>query len=194
MINDMDFPKLVLSDSPIRWWQISLIGIIIFLAGIDAFFWTSMFIDILITLFGALALVVGLIMIAFFLSVKQDIIYGFPIFFAGLLSLLVAGIAIFFPGIIAKTFIVIMAIVAIINSVLLIIVGCSLSDEWKTNLVIILFGMVTLFLSILMALFPTLSAVILVKIWGMYSLVIGGVCIVAGVLLKNIQKMPERVP
>jgi hypothetical protein len=45
-----------------------------------------------------------------------------------------------------------------------------------------------------MALFPTLSAVILVKIWGMYSLVIGGVCIVAGVLLKNIQKMPERVP
>jgi len=190
----MDFPKLVLSDSPIRWWQISLIGIIIFLAGIDAFFWTSMFIDILITLFGVLALVVGLIMIAFFLSVKQDIIYGFPIFFAGLLSLLVAGIAIFFPGIIATTFIIIMAIVAIINSVLLIIVGCSLSDEWKTNLVIILFGMVTLFLSILMALFPTLSAVILVKIWGMYSLVIGGVCIVAGVLLKNIKKKPEQIP
>jgi uncharacterized membrane protein HdeD (DUF308 family) len=189
----MDIPKFVLSDSPIRWWQISLIGIIIFLAGTDAFFWTSMFIDILITLFGILALVVGLIMIGFFFSVKQDVIYGFPIFFAGLLSLLVAGIAIFFPGVMATTFIVIMAIIAIINSVLLIIVGCSLSDEWKTNLVIILFGMVTLFLSILMALFPTLSAIILVKIWGMYALVIGGVCIVAGLLLKNIKNAPEQV-
>ena len=145
-----------------------------------------MFIDILISLFGILALVVGLIMIAFFLSVKQDLIYGFPIFFAGILSLIVAIIAIFLPGLMATTFIVIMAIVAIINSVLLIIVGCSLSDEWKTNLVIILFGMVTLFLSILIALFPTLSAIILVKIWGMYAMVIGGVGIVAGILLKNI--------
>jgi uncharacterized membrane protein HdeD (DUF308 family) len=88
----------------------------------------------------------------------------------------------------ATTFIVIMAIIAIINSVLLIIVGCSLSDEWKTNLVIILFGMVTLFLSILMALFPTLSAIILVKIWGMYALVIGGVGIVAGILMKNLNR------
>jgi len=182
----MDIPKFVLSDSPIRWWQISLIGIIILVSGIDAFIWTSMFIDILISLFGILAFVVGLIMIAFFLSVKQDLIYGFPIFFAGILSLIVAIIAIFLPGLVATTFIVIMAILAIINSVLLIIVGCSLSDEWKTNLVIILFGMVTLFLSILMALFPTLSAIILVKIWGMYAMVIGGVGIVAGILLKNI--------
>jgi len=184
----MDMPKIVLSESPIRWWQIALIGLIIFVAGIDAFFWTSLFIDILITLFGILALVVGMIMIAFFLSVRQEIIYGFPIFFAGLLSILVAAVAIAFPGMIASTFIVIMAIVAIINSVLLIIVGVSLSDEWKTNLVIILLGMVTLFLSILMALFPTLSAVILVKIWGMYALVFGGVCIAAGIVMKNIPR------
>jgi len=184
----MDIPKFVLSDSPIRWWQISLIGIIIFVSGIDAFFWTSMFINVLISLFGILALAIGVIMIAFFLSVKQDLVYGFPIFFAGVLSLIVAIIAIFLPGLMATTFIVIMAIVAIINSVLLIIVGCSLSDEWKTNLVIILFGMVTLFLSILIALFPTLSATFLVKIWGMYAMVIGGVCIVAGILLKNLNR------
>jgi uncharacterized membrane protein HdeD (DUF308 family) len=190
----MDIPKFVLSDSPIRWWQISLIGIIILVSGIDAFIWTSMFIDILISLFGILAFVVGLIMIAFFLSVKQDLIYGFPIFFAGILSLIVAIIAIFLPGLVATTFIVIMAILAIINSVLLIIVGCSLSDEWKTNLVIILFGMVTLFLSILIALFPTLSAIILVKIWGMYAMVIGGVCIVAGILLKKVNRPgPEKI-
>jgi uncharacterized membrane protein HdeD (DUF308 family) len=184
----MDIPKFVLSDSPIRWWQISLIGIIIFVSGVDAFFWTSMFINVLISLFGILALAVGVIMIAFFLSVKQDLVYGFPIFFAGLLSLIVAIIAIFLPGLMATTFIVIMAIIAIINSVLLIIVGCSLSDEWKTNLVIILFGMVTLFLSILIALFPTLSATFLVKIWGMYAMVIGGVCTVAGILLKNLNR------
>ena len=184
----MDIQKFVLSDSPIRWWQISLIGIIIFVSGVDAFFWTSMFINVLISLFGILALAVGVIMIAFFLSVKQDLVYGFPIFFAGLLSLIVAVIAIFLPGLMATTFIVIMAIIAIINSVLLIIVGCSLSDEWKTNLVIILFGMVTLFLSILIALFPTLSATFLVKIWGMYAMVIGGVCIVAGILLKNLNR------
>jgi uncharacterized membrane protein HdeD (DUF308 family) len=182
---DMDFPKLVLSESPIQWWQILLIGVIIFISGIDAFIWTSKFIDILLTLFGILALAVGLIMIAFSLSVKQDLIYRFPIFFTGLLSLIVAAIAILFPGFLASTFIIIMAILAIINSVLLIIVGCSLPDEWKTNLAIVLCGMVTLFLSFLMALFPSLTAVILVKIWGIYAMVTGGISIIAGIQMKR---------
>jgi uncharacterized membrane protein HdeD (DUF308 family) len=78
-----------------------------------------------------------------------------------------------------------MAILAIINSVLLIIVGCSLPDEWKTNLAIVLCGMVTLFLSFLMALFPALTAIVLVKIWGMYAVVTGGICIVAGIQMKR---------
>jgi uncharacterized membrane protein HdeD (DUF308 family) len=45
--------------------------------------------------------------------------------------------------------------------------------------------MVTLFLSFLMALFPTLTAVILVKIWGMYAMVTGGISIVAGIQMKR---------
>ncbi|MFA5266897.1 MAG: DUF308 domain-containing protein [Methanoregula sp.] len=181
----MDLPKFVLSESPVQWWQILLIGIIIFISGIDAFVWTSKFIDILLTLFGILALAVGLIMIAFSLSVKQELIYSFPIFFAGLLSLIVALIAILFPGFLASTFIIIMAILAIINSVLLIIVGCALPDEWKTNLAIVLCGMVTLFLSFLMALFPTLTTLVLVKIWGMYAMVTGGIGIIAGIQMKR---------
>jgi uncharacterized membrane protein HdeD (DUF308 family) len=181
----MDLPKFVLSESPVQWWQILLIGVIIFISGIDAFFWTSKFIDILLTLFGILAMAVGLIMIAFSLAVKQELIYSFPVFFAGLLSLIVAAIAILLPGFLATTFIIIMAILAIINSVLLIIVGCSLPDEWKTNLAIVLCGMVTLFLSFLMALFPALTAIVLVKIWGMYAVVTGGICVVAGIQMKR---------
>ena len=181
----MDLPKFVLSESPVQWWQILLIGIIIFISGIDAFVWTSKFIDILLTLFGILALAVGFIMIAFSVSVKQELIYSFPIFFAGILSLIVASIAILFPGFLASTFIIIMAILAIINSVLLIIVGCALPDEWKTNLAIVLCGMVTLFLSFLMALFPSLTALMLVKIWGMYAMVTGGISIIAGIQMKR---------
>jgi uncharacterized membrane protein HdeD (DUF308 family) len=185
----MDLPKFVLSESPVQWWQILLIGVIIFISGIDAFFWTSKFIGILLTLFGILAFAVGLIMIAFSFAVKQELIYRFPIFFTGLLSLIVAAIAILFPGFLASTFIIIMAILAIINSVLLIIVGCSLSDEWKTNLAIVLCGMVTLFLSFLIALFPSLTAIVLVKIWGMYAMVTGGISIVAGIQMKRTENL-----
>jgi uncharacterized membrane protein HdeD (DUF308 family) len=181
----MKIPTLAFSETPVRWWQIALIGIIIFFSGIDAFFWTSMFIDILVTLFGVLALAVGLIMIIFSYSFKEEIIYKFPIFLAGITSLLVAALAILIPGLIAPTFIIIMAFIAIINSILLILVGCSLSDEWKTRLVIVLLGMITLFLSILMALFPALTEVMLVKIWGIYAWVIGALCIVAGVSMRT---------
>ena len=191
----MNTPILAFSETPVRWWQIALIGIIIFLSGIDAFFWTSMFIDILVTLFGILALAVGMIMIAFSYSFNEDIIYKFPIFLAGLTSLLVAALAMLVPGLIAPTFIIIMAFIAIINSILLILVGCSLSDEWKTRLVIVLMGMITLFLSILMALFPALTVVILVKIWGIYAWVIGALCIVAGLSMRNNETVsPKPLP
>lgn len=180
----MNIPVPELSDTPIKWWQISIIGIIIFLSGTDAFFWTTTFLEILIPLFGLLALAVGVIMIAFSLAVKQDLIYRFPIFLAGIISLVVAAIAIMVPGLIKPSFIIVLAILAIINSILLIIVGCSLPDEWKTRLVIVLFGMLTLFLSILIALFPTLSDIALVKIWGIYAWVIGILCIAAGLSMK----------
>jgi uncharacterized membrane protein HdeD (DUF308 family) len=173
------------SDTPIKWWQISIIGIIIFLSGTDAFFWTSTFLGILIPLFGILALAVGFVMIAFSFYVRQDLIYRFPIFFAGIISLVVAGVAIMIPGLIRTSLIIVLAILAIINSILLIIVGCSLPEEWKTRLVIVLFGMLTLFLSILIALFPALSDIALVKIWGIYAWVIGILCIAAGISMKN---------
>ena len=51
--------------------------------------------------------------------------------------------------------------------------------------------MVTLFLSFLMALFPSLTAIVLVKIWGMYAMVTGGICIVAGIQMKRIP-VPEK--
>lgn len=173
------------SDTPVKWWQISAIGIILFVAGADAFFWTSTFLGILIPLFGILALVVGIIMIAFSLCFREDLIYRFPIFFAGIISLVVAAIAIMIPGLIEPSMIIILAILAIINSILLILVGCSLPEEWKTRLVIVLFGMLTLFLSILIALFPALSDIALVKIWGIYAWVIGILCIAAGLSMRN---------
>ena len=98
------------------------------------------------------------------------------------------------PGLIAPTFIIIMAFIAIINSILLILVGCSLSDEWKTRLVIILLGMITLFLSILMALFPALTDVMLVKIWGIYAWVIGALCIVAGLSMRTNETSIAETP
>ena len=180
----MNNPSLALCDMPVRWWQISVIGIIIFISGIDAFFWTPMFIGLLIPIFGLLAFSVGVIMVAFSLSVKDELIHQFPIFFAGALSIIIAVIALLLPGFIDPSFIIIMAFLAIINSILLIIIGCSLSEEWKTRLVIVLFGMLTLFLSILMALFPELSTAALVKIWGIYAWVIGILCIIAGVSMK----------
>ena len=190
----MKTPVLAFSETPVRWWQIALIGIIVFLSGIDAFFWTTMFIDVLVMLFGILALAVGLIMVAFSYSFKEDIIYKFPIFLAGITSLIVAILAILIPGLIAPTFIIIMAFIAIINSILLILVGCSLSDEWKTRLVIVLLGMITLFLSILMALFPALTDVMLVKIWGIYAWVIGALCIVAGVSMRINEASIAKIP
>ena len=39
--NYMNNPSLGLCDMPVRWWQISVIGIIILISGMDAFFLDS---------------------------------------------------------------------------------------------------------------------------------------------------------
>jgi len=186
----MELPKFARSETPIQWWQILLIGIILVISGIDAFVWTSKFIDLLLPLFIILALVVGFVMILFSYYVKQELIYRFPIFFTGLLSLIVAGIAILFPAFLTQAFIVIMAILAIINSDLLIIVGCPNTDEYKTNLSIVLCGMVILFLSFLIALFPILTAAMLIKIWGMYAMVTGAISVAVGVQMWRTANNP----
>jgi uncharacterized membrane protein HdeD (DUF308 family) len=54
--------------------------------------------------------------------------------------------------------------------------------------------MLTLFLSLLMALFPALSAIILVKMWGIYAWVIGILCIVAGLSMKTTGQNAAIVP
>jgi uncharacterized membrane protein HdeD (DUF308 family) len=181
----MDLPSFSFYDGTVQWWQTTLIGIIILLSGIVAFFWASVFIDILILAFGILAFVVGGIMIVFYFSTNEGPGYRYPILFAGTLSLLIGLMAFLFPGIIQTTFIIIIAFLAIINSTLLILVGCSLPDKWKTRLVIVLFGMLALFLSILMVLFPSLSALILVSIWGIYACVIGALCIAIGISMRG---------
>jgi len=184
----MRTPATAFSGTPVRWWQLTILGVIIFVSGLDAFFLTPAFIGILITLFGILALAVGVIMIIFSVTVREQGNYRFPIFLAGTLSFLVGLIAILAPGIIQASLILIMAFIAIVNSVLMILVGCSLSDAWKARFVIILFGMVILFLGILMMLFPALSFVSLVKIWGAFAGVVGILCIIAGLSMRALKQ------
>jgi uncharacterized membrane protein HdeD (DUF308 family) len=184
----METPAIAFSGTPVRWWQVTIIGFIISISGVYAFFLTPAFIGILVTLFGILAFAVGTIMVIFSFTVREQGVYRFPILVAGALSLLVAGIAIFAPGIIQASFILIMAFIAIINSILMILVGCSLSDKWKMRLVVVLFGMVILFLGILMVLFPMLSFITLVKIWGVYAWVVGALCIIAGLSMRALNR------
>ena len=80
----MKTTAIAFSETPIRWWQIAFIGIIIFLSGIVAFFWTPVFIDILVTLFGILALIVGLIMIVFPTHLTKRLSINSPSFWLAL--------------------------------------------------------------------------------------------------------------
>ena len=85
--NYMKFPSLGVCDIPVQWWQIFIIGIIIFISGIDAFFWTPMFLGLLGPLFGLLAFEVGVIMIHVLHIRKTGSRSPVPDLFAGALSL-----------------------------------------------------------------------------------------------------------
>ena len=156
-----------------NWWLLALRGLAGVIFGVLTFIWPGISLFALVMLFGAFALVNGVLSV--FLAAKAP--KGFPRFgslLIGGLCGIAAGILTFFwPGITALGLLIMIAAWAIVTGIMEIWAAIKLRKEIKGEWLLALAGVCSVAFGVLLMLMPGPGALVLVLWVGAYAIVFG---------------------
>jgi uncharacterized membrane protein HdeD (DUF308 family) len=156
-----------------NWWLLALRGLAAVLFGVLAFIWPGVTLLTLVWLFGAFALVNGIL--SFVLAAKAP--KGFPRFgsliLGGLLGILAGLLTFVMPGITALGLLILIASWAMVTGILEIIAAIKLRKEISNEWLLILAGLASVAFGVVLLLRPAAGALVLVWWIGAYALVFG---------------------
>ena len=156
-----------------NWWILGLRGLAAVLFGILAFFWPGITLLSLIYLFGAYALVNGIL--AFVVASRSP--KGYPRFgsliFEGILSIAAGVIAFFVPGITALALLVLIAAWAIITGIFEIVAAVRLRKVIANEWLLVLAGLASIGFGVLLLIWPGAGALAMTLWIGAFAFVFG---------------------
>jgi len=158
------------------WWVLALRGLAAVLFGILAFIWPGITIFTLVLLFGAYALVNGVLALVIAFKGPRRVRRFGSLIFGGLISVAAGVIAFIWPGMTAFSLVIVIAAWAIVNGVAEIVVAIRLRKETSGEWLLIVAGIASILFGVCLFLNPLIGALVLV--WW-----IGGFTFAFGILL-----------
>ncbi|MBV9172982.1 MAG: HdeD family acid-resistance protein [Chloroflexi bacterium] len=153
------------------WWVLALRGIAAVIFGILAFIWPGMTLAVLVILFGAYALVDGVL--ALIAAFRGETQHRIALAVEGLVSVL-AGLAAFvWPGLTALVLLYIIAFWAIITGVLEIVEAIRLRHVITNEFGLILGGILSIVFGIVLLVSPGTGALAVIFLIGAYAIIFG---------------------
>jgi uncharacterized membrane protein HdeD (DUF308 family) len=156
-----------------NWWLLALRGLAGVLFGILAFVWPGITLFVLVYLFGAFAAINGLLSIILAWHAPR----GYPRFGAlmlgGILSIVAGLIAFLLPGLTAFGLLIMIAAWAIVIGIIEIVAAVQLRKVISNEWLLILAGIASLAFGLVLLLYPTAGALVLIWWIGAYALVFG---------------------
>jgi uncharacterized membrane protein HdeD (DUF308 family) len=156
-----------------RWWMLALRGLVAIIFGVLAFVLPGMTLLTLVFLFGAYAIVNGVLALVQAFSAPK----GYPRFgaliFTGLISLAAGVLAFIWPGITALSLVLLIAAWAIVNGVFEIATAIRLRRVMRHEWLLALAGVLSVVLGVIMLLRPGVGALALVWWIGAFALTFG---------------------
>jgi uncharacterized membrane protein HdeD (DUF308 family) len=156
-----------------NWWLLALRGFAAVLFAALAFMWPDITLLTLVWLFGAFALVNGVLSFV----VAANAPKGYPRFgsliLGGLLGILAGLLTFVMPGITALGLLILIASWALVTGILEIIAAIKLRKEIDNEWLLILAGLASVAFAVLLLLQPAAGALVLVWWIGAYALVFG---------------------
>lgn len=174
-------PMTLLSAVARSWWMFALRGVVAVLFAICAFIWPGLTLGVLILLWGAFAVVDGVVAIASGISGRWWAHAAF-----GVLGVAAGMIALFRPGITAFALLMVIAAWAIVRGAFEIVAAIRLRKELTGEWLLVLAGIASIGLGILMVLFPGAGALAVVWLIGLQALIAGILLIALGLRLRRI--------
>ena len=161
----------LVDDLARHWWVVALRGLAAVLFGVLAFVWPGMTLAVLVLLFGAYALVDGILAIV--VAVRGGTDHRLVMGLEGVVGVL-AGLAAFvFPGLTALVLLYIIAFWAILTGVLEVVAAVRLrrviTNEWG----LIIGGVLSVLFGILLIAAPGAGALAVVFLIGAYAVLFG---------------------
>lgn len=156
-----------------NWWALALRGVVAILIGVIAFTLPTVTLTALVFLFGAYALVDGVLAIAAAIrGLREHERWGWMLL-SGIAGIVVGLVAFFMPGIGALTIIWLVAAWALATGALEIGAGIRLRKLIEGEWMLILAGVLSVILGVVIAMRPDVGAAVIVTWIGIYALFAG---------------------
>jgi uncharacterized membrane protein HdeD (DUF308 family) len=169
-----------------NWWLLALRGVAAVLFAVLAFMWPGVTLLTLVWLFGAFALVNGIL--SFVLAAKAP--KGYPRFgsliLGGLLGILAGLLTFVMPGITALGLLILIASWALATGILEIIAAIKLRKEIDNEWLLILAGLASVAFGVVLLLQPAAGALVLVWWIGAYAFVLGILLLVLAFRMRRL--------
>ena len=153
------------------WWVVALRGIAAILFGILAFAWPGMTLAVLVILFGAYALVDGIL--GLIAALRGETQHRLALALEGVVSVLAGLVAFVWPGLTALALLYIIAFWAIVTGALEIFAAVRLRRIISNELGLIIGGVLSVLFGIVLLVAPGAGALAVVFLIGAYAIVFG---------------------
>ena len=161
----------LVNDLARHWWVIALRGLAAVLFGVLAFVWPGMTLAVLVLLFGAYALVDGILAIV--VAVRGGTDHRLFVGLEGVVGVL-AGLATFvFPGLTALVLLYIIAFWAVLTGVLEVVAAVRLRQAITNEWGLIIGGILSVLFGIVLIAAPGPGALAVVFVIGAYAVLFG---------------------
>ena len=174
-----------------NWWSLVIRGVVAIILGIVAFVWPGITLAALVILFGAYALVDGLVsFIGAWKASRAHERWGVLVL-EGIAGIVAAVITILWPGITAFVLVVLMAAWALVTGAFEIAAAVRLRKHISGEWLLALSGVVSILFGFLMISFPLAGALAIAYMVGIYALVFGVLLVALGFRLRSWAKSPH---
>src|SRR5437588_7460703 len=169
----------------LNWWVLALRGLVAVLFGILAFMWPGATLITLVWLFGAFALVNGILSLV--LAAKTP--KGYPkvgsLILGGLLGILAGLLAFVMPGITALGLLILIAAWAIVTGIMELVAAVRLRKIITNEWLLLLAGIASVVFGIILLFQPAAGALALIWLIGAWAIVSGVLFMIFAFRMRN---------
>jgi len=169
----------------LNWWLLALRGLMAVLFGVLAFTWPGATLITLVWLFGAFALVNGILSLV--LAAKTP--KGYPkvgsLIFGGLLGILAGLLAFVMPGITALGLLILIAAWAIVTGIMELMAAVRLRKIINNEWLLVLAGIASVVFGVLLLFQPAAGALVLIWWIGAWALLSGILLMILAFRMRN---------
>jgi uncharacterized membrane protein HdeD (DUF308 family) len=173
-----------------NWWVFALQGTVAIVWGVLAILWPGLTLRVLVTLFGAYALLDGVFSVIAGIVGQDRNQRWWAVVLRGVAGIIIGAVTFFWPGLTALALLYSVAAWEIVTGILMVLGAVQLRRIIDNEWVMALSGAASIVFGVILFVFPGAGALSLVWLIGAYSIAFGILLLALGFRLRSIPPEP----